>query len=401
MFSIDGAELSLTYCTAIQAPANPPPIHPHDRALLRPLATLGKPKVAETHVSFLRRTEYIATTIKQPTANIFLKPSSSSQSSNQQFRRPEKRKAASPEPDKGTPAYVKRKIEKSFDIAQANLKDRTRVKHPSNKSRQLRCVDAFPLLPDLDAFPDSGAYVTVKFTHNPVPSSSHYDTRLLSGIFKPIQRTDAEEQAYEAAQIAHERDPENVPRPNNMMNYEFYLPADTSSANSFRRRFDVDDPERDSDSLYPKNRDSFEFKRIRAYETAQETELDHESKFSDELILAINDEDRPDRERAVFYYPIMQRSIIRSQRTRNIARTMGGVPIEENLDTVDQLDVTVEEPDEELKRHMAKYKDHPFGFEDEEEEVQPHDDDDEEANGRQRSPVSEGERDADGEEDEE
>lgn len=397
----DVATLILTVCPAIQAPAHAPAVHPHDRALLRPLATLGKPKVAETHVSFLRRTEYIATTIKPPSANIFLKPSSTSQaSSNQPFRRPEKRKAASPEPDKGTPAYIKRKIEKSFDIAQANLKDRTRVKHPSNKSR-LRCIDASPLLPDLDAFPDSGAYVTVKFTHNPVPSSSTYDTRLLSGIFKPITRSEAEEASYEAAQLAHERDPENHPRPNNMMNYEFYLPSDTNSAQSFRRRFDVDDPEHDSDSLYPKNSDCFKFKRVRAYETAQETELDHESKFSDELILAVNEENRPERERAVFYYPVMQRSTVRSQRTRNIARTLGGVQIDEDEFTVDQLDVTVDEPDEALKRHMAKYKDHPFGFEEEDDEQEHNEHDDhEEAGARLKTPVSEGERDADGEEDE-
>lgn len=379
----------LTLYLAIQAPAQQPPVHPHDRALLRPLATLGKPKLAETHVSFLRRTEYIASTTPKAPSSVFIKPNTASPaSSSQALRRPEKRKAVLQEPDKGSPAYIKRKIVKSFEIAAAHRKDLTRVRHPSNS--RLRCTDAFPILPDLDGFPDSGAYVTVKFVHNPVPSSNTYDTRLLSGVFKPITRSEEAETAIEVAMAAHARDPENNPRPNTFMNYEFYLPSDSTTAENFRRRFDVDDPEHDNDALYGKGGDHFQFDRVRAYETAEEKELDHESKFSDELVLAFNEDERL-REKAVYYYPIMQRSVIRPQRTKNIARTMGGVQLDEDEFTVDQLDITVTEPDDYLKKHMSKFKEHPYGFEESEQGDAP---------GGVRTPVSDAgsDKDADGEE---
>lgn len=332
-----------------------------------------------------------------------------------------KRKPASPEPDRGSPAYIKRKIERSFDVAGLALRDRSRVKHPSK--RNVKLVDAYPLLPDLDAFPDSGAYVTVKFTHNPVPPSSTYDTRLQSGIFKPIERTEEEEAAYEAAMTAHERDPERFPRPDNKMNYEFYLAADAAAAAQFRRRFDVDDPEKDSRELYPKrpngeSADCFPFRRVRAYETAKEVELDHESKYSEELILAFNEGGRNgEGERGLYYYPVMQRSTVRAQRSKNIARTVVGIQEGEEA-MIDQLDVTVDEPGEELQAHMAMYREHPFGFgeeeEEEEEEREQHvagnerNGDDEEQSqetaGRSKagSPDGEGEvdADADGEEEE-
>ncbi|KAB5558084.1 RNA polymerase II-associated [Coniochaeta sp. 2T2.1] len=358
--------------SAVQPPTKHTPVHPHDRALLRPLATLGKPKVNETSVSFLRRTEYISgmqTTSRK--VDVFLK----NKDSTPARRVPQKRKApaSSPEPDKGTPAYVKRKINKSFEAAAAALKDRTRVKHPSKPARSVKLLDAYPLLPDLDAFPDSGTYVTIKFTHNPVPPSSTYDNRLLSGVFVPIQRTEEEDAAYEAAMEAHERDPERVPAPDNKMNYDFYLASDPNAAKNFRRRFDVEDPERDSDALYPKRsggesgKGAFAFRRVRAYETSKEEEVGHAEKYSQELILAFNDADKGSKPRGLYYYPVMQRSTVRAQRSKNIARTVVGMQEGEER-IIDQLDVAVVEPEEEVLAEMARYREHPFGVEEEEEE---------------------------------
>ncbi len=190
---------------AIQAPAQKPQVHPHDQPLLKPLSALGKPKVSDAAVSFLRRTEYISSVASKHRAeSSALRPNSGNTA-----KRPDKRK--SPEPDAGTPAYVKRKIERSFDVALANARDPSRVKHPTRKNARL--VEAYPMLPDLDAFPDSGAYVTVKFASNPVGTSDSYDSRLLSGVFMPVQRSAAEEAEFEAAMEAHELDPQNNPRP--------------------------------------------------------------------------------------------------------------------------------------------------------------------------------------------
>ena len=344
---------------AIQAPAQTPAVHPHDRALLRPIAALGKLKVAEANVSFLRRTEYISSQTPKR-----------SEGGNPRAMLAKARKPVrlAPEAADDSPKVIKRKIDRGFDIAQQDLNDPKRVKHPTKK--HLKCVEAIPLLPDLDAFPDSGAYVTVKFLTNPVASSNEYDTRLLSGLFKPIERTASEEAAYEAALEAHEQDPLNNLRPQNLMNYDFYLGQSGSVADNFRRKFDVDDPDHDDDDLYTHKGDGggfFQFNRVRAYETAQETELDHPSKYEDEIILAYNDEEMYPKQKAMYYYPIMQKSTIRPQRTKNIARTTGFSQDEEEQ-IVDQLDITVDHPTEEMLDAMRKYKENPLGWEQEADE---------------------------------
>ncbi|KZZ97637.1 RNA polymerase II-associated, Paf1 [Moelleriella libera RCEF 2490] len=343
---------------SIQAPDQTPAVHPHDRPLLRPIAALGKPKVAEANVSFLRRTEYISSiTPKRFEGG---NPRALLAKARKPARLPLDAAADSPE-------VIKRKIDRSFDIAKQDLRDPKRVKHPTKK--HLKLVEAIPLLPDLDAFPDSGAYVTVKFSNNPVASSTQYDTRLLSGLFRPIDRTQAEEAAYEAALEAHEHDPHNNPKPQNLMNYDFYLGQSTSVAANFRRKFDLDDPAHRDDSLYTHQGDGggyFQFNRVRAYETEKETELDHPTKYDEEIILAYNDDDTYPKQKAMYYYPIMQKTTIRPQRTKNIARTIGLPPTDEEEQIVDQLDVTVDDPTEEMRDAMTKYAKNPLGWEQEE-----------------------------------
>jgi RNA polymerase II-associated factor 1 len=73
----------------------------------------------------------------------------------------------------------------------------------------------------------------------------------------------------------------------------------------------------------------------------------------------------------VYYYPVMQRSTIRPQRTKNIARTIGITDEDEQI--IDQLDILLDEPTEELKLASEKFKEDPYGFhmmEEEEEEVE-------------------------------
>ncbi|KAI0014111.1 RNA polymerase II-associated [Xylariaceae sp. FL0662B] len=382
--------------SSIHAPAHPPPMHPHDRALLRPPGSLGNTKVADTNVSFLRRTEYISSTnararndgpLRSVNSNIHKRP----------LKRP------SPEPDRDSPAFVKRKIDQSFAIASANLKDKSRVRHPSK--RNVKLVDAYPMVPDLEAFPDSGAYVTFKFTHNPVPPARVYDKRMLNGILKPISKSDAEEAAYQAALHAYERDPQNNPKPANLMDYDLFLNDTAESAEKFRQKFDVENPDHDDESLYTHksgSKPNFQFPRIRAYETAQESELNNQTKYDEEIILAFNDDEMIDQ-KAVFYYPVMQRSIIKPQRTKNIARTIGLPDMDEEI--VDQLDVTVEDPTDEIREWMDLYKVHPYGkeeaAEEEPEQQTTNGDAERETNGRSQQPISDDDEDRDAEGDEE
>lgn len=307
-----------------------------------------------------------------------------------------------------SPQAIKRKIDKSFEWAEQDLKDPKRVKHPTKK--HLKLVDASPFIPDLDAFPDSGAYITLKFLTNPVPGSSEYDKRLLSSMFRPIDKSEDEEKAYEAAMEAYQQDPENNPKPPNLMNYDFYLAQNGGTGDRFRRAFDVENPDHNDEELYTHETDTggcFRFDRLRAYETAQEVELDHPTKFDDEVLLAYNDDTFYPNQKATYYYPIMQKSTIRPQRTRNIARVGGYGGEEEQV--VDQLDVTVQDPTDEIRDDMKRYREHPLGWDhEEEEEAEEADDDhhhDEDAARRGSSPAAQRsrspseERDAEGEDD--
>ncbi|KAI2623864.1 RNA polymerase II-associated [Hypomontagnella submonticulosa] len=345
--------------SSIQAPAQPPPIHPHDRPLLRAPGSLGHPKLHEANVSFLRRTEYISSvSAKRHDTGAF-------RSNNPAPKRPLKR--PSPEPDVDSPAHIKKKIEQSFSVTAANLKDKTKLKHPTK--RNVKLVDSYPLVPDLEAFPDSGAYVTFKFLHNPQPTSRNYDKRLLNGILKPISKSEAEEAAYAMALQAYERDPQHTQKPQNLMDYDFFLNDSLESAERFRQKFDIENPEHDDESLYThksNGRPNFLFPRVRTYETAQEDELNNQTKYDHEVVLAFNDDVTIDQ-KAVFYYPVMQRSVIKPQRTKNIARTIGLVPAGVDLEerNVDQLDVVVEDPNDEIRAWMNLYRDHPYGKEEE------------------------------------
>ncbi|TDZ68263.1 RNA polymerase II-associated protein 1-like protein [Colletotrichum trifolii] len=369
--------------SSIQAPSNPPPVHPHDRSLLRPLSTLGRAKAnAEASVSFLRRTEYISSVAPRKGA-----AAASGAFINPKLKRPEKRR--SPEPDKDSPAAIRRKIEKSFESSERFLSNPSRHRHPSKPAVHL--VQSYPLLPDPDAFPDSGAYVTVKLLTNPVASSNKYDRRLLSGLLRPIDKSREETEAIQAAMEAHERDPVRNPKPTNLMDYGFFLPKTENTAENFRAKFDPENSDHDEDSLYTHRSGSnpcFQFSRLRAYETTKETELDHNTKYSEELILAYNDEPSGSKQKAVYYYPVMQRTTIRPQRAKNIARTINQV--EDESQVVAEIEVTVTDPKGATAENMKRFKEKPIGFIDELEV--------EEGNADVPAPGTPSDRDADGDE---
>ncbi|PTB79470.1 hypothetical protein M440DRAFT_1389455 [Trichoderma longibrachiatum ATCC 18648] len=71
-------------------------------------------------------------------------------------------------------------------------------------------------------------------------------------------------------------------------------------------------------------------------------------------------------QKAVYYYPIMQKSTIRPQRTKNIARTNYGLAEDDEVQVVDQLELTVEDPTEEMRGAMKMYAEHPLGWDQEE-----------------------------------
>lgn len=346
---------------AIQAPLHPPQPHPHDRPLLRPLSTLGKPKFSDSGVSFLRRTEYISSYTSKSRFESTTSRSLIDNTGNRTKRAPGN-------VDKESPEYIKNQAEKSFQIATNYLKNPAQVRHPNPSKRNIKLLDANPLLPDLDAFPDAGGYVTIKFMTNPVPPSTTYDARLETSILKPIESTEEEEAAKAAAAELYSKDPERYPPPDNTIEYEFFMTETPSEALAFKRKFDVLDPEKDSEEIYTQKNGAGDgcvrFKRVRAYESAFASGSTAEK--YDEVIIAVHDGKDGLRQKGAYYYPIVQKSGIRPQRQKNIDKKRRFAQ-EETKRQTDFLDMRVDEPFEDLKGQRDVYRTEPFGREVEEE----------------------------------
>lgn len=323
---------------AIQAPSKAPSIHPNDRALLRPLATLGKPQASGTSVSFLRRTEYISNANTTSKVSPFHRQPS--RTGTGAGPRPPKRK--SPEPEAGTPAAIRRKIEKGFEAARANLKDLNRIKHPTKsataKNKGLKVVEAFPILPELGAFPDSGAYVTYKFAHAPMPNSKEgYDRRLETSILKFTELTPD----YEKLLKAYERDPVNNPKPLQQHAYELYLPKNLEVADKFRPAFDMNNPNRDE----VLGEVAAEYLWARSYVATIEAEHDHVDKYSEEIALSLDKDNK-----TAWYYPIMQRSRMEPPR-----RILHKAEQREGKVVVAGRDFSIQDPSEEFRKRSENW----------------------------------------------
>ncbi|KAI1437663.1 RNA polymerase II-associated [Xylaria sp. CBS 124048] len=346
--------------SSIHAPSQIPSInslHADDRALLRPLQTLGKPKTADSAVSFLRRTEYISSVTNKTKAEAGALRSLNPAPIPTPIKRPLKR--PSPEPDKDSPAYVKRKINQSFTAAASNLKDKTRIRHPTK--RHLKLVDSYPLIPDLEAFPDYGGYFTIKFTNSPVSATGTYDKRLLGAVIQPSVLSDEVEAAYKLAKHAHEKDPANNLKPNNPQCYNYFLSDSPETADKFHQRFNVLNADRDNDDLYTgQNSDGngcFQFRFVRTYETKDELELDNNTKYDEEVLVAFNNDETLDQ-KAVYYSPVIHRVILKPRRSRTIQRNAGLA--DDNDEVPDRLAVTVDDFDEKTKSIMDKWKTNPY-----------------------------------------
>lgn len=228
-------------------------------------------------------------------------------------------------------------------------------------------MDAYPLLPDLDSFPDVGGYVTLKFLTNPVPPSTTYDIRVENSLLKPIEPSEAEDLAKQQATEAYERDPERNPPPDETIQYEFFMAENAAGALNFKRKFDALDPENDDEELYTEKTTEgegcFRFKRIRAYESAQQTGTVSD-KYDEEVVIALHDGKDGLHQKGAYYYPIVQRTNIRPQRQKNIDLKMKRITMMDEV--TDYVDVKVEEADEEMKAARDVFAVLPYGEEEEE-----------------------------------
>lgn len=265
--------------------------------------------------------------------------------------------------DKESPEYILAAVQRSFEIAAANVANPLRLRHPTK--RNVKLVSSHPMIPDLNALNDAGGYITIKFQNNPVPPSKTYDIRLESGMLRPFVSSEAATAAHEKAVAAHERDPSRNPHPGPNQDYEFFLPETTADAVKFKRKVDVYDLEsKDNDDMYTYTNQSgekcFRFKRVRAYETSQETQIQGADRWNSEVAIAVNDGSDGVHQRAAYLYPLVLSTKIRPQRSKNIDRQRFGGEAEEE-DVVDFLDVMVREPDEGEIAARRKWAEFPNG----------------------------------------
>lgn len=330
--------------TAISAVARPQPLHPADRLLLRPPTALGKGAASARDASFLRRTEY--TTSHMSGGMKF----ESSNSSNTMRVRKKRVRANVSEDD---PINIARHIIKSFNIAYpqdtytgpdsaSNLrgadvlpeeKQAWKVpKHPRDAKLQLH--SSYPLLPDLDATPDTGHYMMFKFSAPPVKTSDgSYDPRLDVALLRPLGQTVEDQALFLHEQEAHKEDP-TLPQPLPRYQYEFFLPPERAKVHAIRRNFTENDPDdatlpfdlaADPDDPDAPPRKYFKFENIRTYETEKQS-ADPDDTYGDFVALALHDPDAHEDDalrsgtlvKGAYFYPIVQRTQIRGRRPGRI-----------------------------------------------------------------------------------
>lgn len=351
------------------AQPGPRQYHPKDKALLKPLNALGKPASASEQVSFLRRTEYTASSGPQMMA------SGSSKDLLRLRNDPRRNMKAR---DKDDPINILKHIVKGFDVAYPkdaykgddsadnikgaqvtndDIKAWAKPRHPTNPDLEL--LDEYPVLPDLDALPQSGYYVVVKFISNPVGDTQQYDTRLDTAILLP--KEDAEREAVFKQKEDEWNEQSGKPRPMREFDYDYYLPEEVDAVRGLKRKLDVNDPQNEDEELYTDmnaaGARNFSFKRLRAYETYTQVG-DADNFYNNSIAMALHD---PDTEvgaaegtnhrlnKGAYFYPVIQRTAIRPKRKV-------GMAFDDAEGRVDGLEVRIREMDDEEKANQQSVK---------------------------------------------
>jgi len=319
---------------------------------LKPLSSLGKSAAGPAAVTFLRRTEY-TTGYKGADPSAALR-------SNNALRPSQRPRGAAPrpaKPDKDDAEAMCRTIQKSFNLAYpkdaytgedtfdqikasaitpAERDAWERPKHPNKPG--LKLLDAYPLIPDVAALGDMGAYFLVKYLTNPGSSTTAYDERLDHVLLYPS--AEGAEEA-EAAHNRHLLDPHKYPKPEPyVQHYSAYLPEGDADqvVPRIKRKFDVYDVDNNDQDLYTHGLDDdvsesnvgphFLYKKLRRYETTQQSKVDEGddyAMFNDHIALTLHDGPQntardttagPRRQKAAYLYPLNMRISMRPKRPR-------------------------------------------------------------------------------------
>ena len=384
-----GTRLNSAKHLAVQAPLVIPPVHPRDKALLRPLSELGKPKYAPGGYSFLRRTEYISSEQSRPRPET--SAAKSTVKSALKLRKPV-------DTSKDDPINVLRTAIKGFDIANPkdtytgpDTKENIRGINPSPaeleawntpkhlSKPELKVLDTYEFKPDLDAITDSSTYMIAKFASNPTQSTDTRDTRMDVGILQPMDLSQDAQADFAAKVAAHSADPARVPHPGPAMySYHFFLAADESTAANMKRKLDIDNLDWDSPTLTTKknqvDHDSFRLNHVRTYDTGRFAILTehpykevalaiHDPSFDEKMAevgLAENSSSSGRLGKAAYYYPVAQKLQLKPRRNKNLALGHGinhAIRIDEDDDNkVDAIDLQIRDPDETEEAKRSEHR---------------------------------------------
>lgn len=350
------------------APENPQPLDPADLPLLMSLDQLKNPAPKNANVSFLRRTQYISAGVRAPDGG---KPTMT----RVKPRSDDKTKSHD------DPAYIKRYIQKGFDIAYPESKhtgEETAGKikgHAPTKAEQdawakpvhpdnpkLKPVGSYPILPDLQGFPDPGGFVQFKFDKAPVTGISGKRNKTMDvAILLPSAPEERICQEHATKQALHKTNPNLYPDPGPIpWDYDLFLPEkkDASQTQNVINSLNLTNPDRENQDLYThEGADEAKFHRydrVRTYATSAQT-LGNDHKQRDVAVTLfdpaqINPDQQaniPSKQKAAYYYPILGKTRLKPERARTIAQA-GLAPTKPKTreDQVDQLQVTVRDPDE-------------------------------------------------------
>lgn len=378
---------------AITAPAVQPVLEAADLVLLQTPAQLRKGAPKETNVSFLRRTQYISAAPgagRDMGRNTVLRPKT-----NAGIRKP-----GADEERKNDPRYIKKYIQKGFDIAypeskhtgpdegdniaglpatKAEMDAWNKPVHPTNP--RLKLVDSYPILPDLDAFTDTGGLIVFKFDKPPVAplAGNKRDPRPDVSLLQPLEPAPKIQAAWENKMMLHRTDPTKYPDPGpQQWDYNLFLPdaKKPNAVSKIQAQFNLDNPNGDSEEAYThsdprvnKHFNRYDF--VRRYATSSQTLHPHEG-ISDIALTLVDPFSTPKSnpgttsldtmvdgksrhvQKGAFYTKIISRSRIAPERSRMLAGQLRA----DDPDRIDQLHVQVRDPldDEVYKRatHRAQ-----------------------------------------------
>lgn len=370
--------------TAIMAPENPPPVDPADMPLLMSLEQMRNPAPKNSNVSFLRRTQYISSGTSRPaeggTKNPAMRPTEAKRAKPEQ----------PPKPSRDDPTYIKKHIQKGFDIAYpenkhtgedtaTNIKGLAPTKaeldawatpvHPDNP--KLKPVGFYPLVPDLQGFPDPGGFIQFKFDKAPVSRvSGKRDDRMDVGILVPAAPEERVCKDHSAKVALHKANPKLYPDPGPVpWDYDLFLPEKKDDSKKIKKSLSTVGPNRDDEENYThESADGAKYHRydrVRTYATGMQT-LSAEQKYKDIALTLFdpadgnsNSEDEPHRltQKGAYYYPLLGKMRLKPERARTIAQAgLAPTAAGPREDRVDQIQVVVRDPDEEEALKRASHR---------------------------------------------